>query len=175
MLDATQVTVTDTAAGRASEPTLDFPRDADALVDRIHGVIAAGVWWTVTFKPAAVSARPAASGVAAQLGLPVSRHDPGGAAPPAARRWPRAPCSTSSTNPERSRWRSSARAAASQLGISDLADQPAIFIEGQPFTVIGIIASDARLPAAEPRGERAGQHRAAAVGPPAAQRRPRRC
>jgi len=45
-LDATQVTVTDTAAGNASKPTLDFPADSDALVDRIHGVIASGVWWS---------------------------------------------------------------------------------------------------------------------------------
>ena len=37
-------------------------------------------------------------------------------------------------------------AAASQLGISDLADQPAIFIQGQPFTVIGIISGDQRIP-----------------------------
>jgi hypothetical protein len=32
------------------------------------------------------------------------------------------------------------------LGISSLQQQPAIFIGGQPFTVIGIIASDQRLP-----------------------------
>jgi putative ABC transport system permease protein len=36
--------------------------------------------------------------------------------------------------------------AASQLGISNLASEPAIFIDGQPFTVVGILASDARLP-----------------------------
>src|SRR5450432_2141869 len=54
-LDATQVTVADTAAARASVPTLDFPPGADALVDRINGVVAAGVWWNVPFKQAAVS------------------------------------------------------------------------------------------------------------------------
>jgi putative ABC transport system permease protein len=36
--------------------------------------------------------------------------------------------------------------AAAQLGISNLENQPAIFIEGQAFTVIGIIAGDPRLP-----------------------------
>ena len=38
------------------------------------------------------------------------------------------------------------RAAAASLGITSLQNQPAIFIDGQPFTVIGIIASDQRLP-----------------------------
>ena len=44
-LDATQVRVADTAASKASVPTLDFPADADQLAGRIRGVIAAGVWW----------------------------------------------------------------------------------------------------------------------------------
>ena len=57
-LDATQVTVADTGARQAAAPTVDFPTGADAMVDRIHGVIAAGVWWNVPFKQAAVSARP---------------------------------------------------------------------------------------------------------------------
>src|SRR6266700_8433395 len=72
-LDATQVTVADTAAGKASAPTLDFPADAGALADRIHGVIAAGVWWNVVFKQAAVSSRPPAdqTGQSGQLGLQV--------------------------------------------------------------------------------------------------------
>ncbi len=60
VLDATQVTVSDTGADQASTPTLDFPADADSRTDRIHGVIAAGVWWTVRFTNAAVSSRPGA-------------------------------------------------------------------------------------------------------------------
>src|SRR5450432_1501633 len=73
-LDATQVTVADAAAGKASTPTLDFPPDSSALVDRIHGVIAAGVWWNVSFKHAAVSSRPPAdqSGPSGQLALTVT-------------------------------------------------------------------------------------------------------
>jgi len=59
--DATQVTVTDTAAYRTSKPTLDFPPDADALAGRIKGVIAAGVWWNVPMSQASVSALPAAA------------------------------------------------------------------------------------------------------------------
>ena len=125
-LDATQVTVADTAAGKASVPTLDFPRDADALVDRIHGVIAAGVWWNVTFKSASVSARPAASG-SSQLGLPVTATTPGALTASGAT----LAAGTLFSQFHESRAQQVAvigAAAASQLGISDLADQPAIFI-----------------------------------------------
>ena len=143
-LDATTVTVADSAAGKASVPTLDFPPDADARADRIHGVIAAGVWWNVTFTSAAVSARPAATG-SSQLGLPVTAATPGALTASGA---------TLATGTLFNQFHESraqqvaviGAAAASQLGLSDLADQPAIFIQGQPFTVIGIISADARIP-----------------------------
>jgi len=38
VLDATQVTVSDSGANQASKPTMDFPADADAIADRVHGV-----------------------------------------------------------------------------------------------------------------------------------------
>src|SRR5262249_57712754 len=56
VLQATQAYVFDVGAAQSSAPTVDFPRDADALADRIHGVTAAGVYWAVRFKQAAVSA-----------------------------------------------------------------------------------------------------------------------
>ena len=143
-LDATQVTVADTAAAKASSPTLDFPAGADALAGRIHGVIAAGVWWNVSFKHAAVSSRPP-SATSTQLGLPVAATTPGAL---------EASGATLSSGVLLNRFDESrsqqvaviGAAAAAQLGISDLASQPAIFIQGQPFTVIGIIASDPRIP-----------------------------
>src|SRR5579875_1591935 len=69
-------TVQDTAAANASVPTLDFPADADARADRIDGVVAAGVWWTVAFSKAAVSALPAGAG-GSNLSLPVTAATPG--------------------------------------------------------------------------------------------------
>ncbi len=146
-LDATQVTVADTAAGKASKPTLDFPPDADALTDRINGVIAAGVWWNVAFSQAAVSSRPPSgqAGQAGQLSLTVTATTPGAL---------RASGAVLASGVLFSQFHESAgqqvavigSAAASQLGITDLADQPAIFIQGQPFTVIGIISGDQRIP-----------------------------
>jgi putative ABC transport system permease protein len=146
-LDATGVTVADTGARQAAAPIVDFPPDADALVDRIHGVIAAGVWWNVPFKQAAVSSRPPAdqSGQSGQLGLPVTAATPGALAASGAV----LQSGVLFNQFHESRAQNVAvigAAAASQLGISDLADQPAIFIQGQPFTVIGIISGDQRIP-----------------------------
>jgi putative ABC transport system permease protein len=142
--DATQVTVHDTGASKASVPTLDFPLDADARAGRIDGVIAAGVWWQVPFSKAAVSALPpGANGT--DLSLPVTAASPGALAASGAT--VRAGVlfnefHESTTQPVAIL----GQTAASQLGISSLENQPAIFIAGQPFTVIGILSGDARLP-----------------------------
>jgi putative ABC transport system permease protein len=146
-LDATQVTVADTAAGKASKPTLDFPSDADALVDRIHGVIAAGVWWNVSFKQAAVSARPlsAQSGQSSQLSLTVTAATPGALTASGAKVAEGVLFNQFHESHDQ-QVAVIGSTAATQLGITDLANQPAIFIQGQPFTVIGILSGDQRVP-----------------------------
>ena len=107
-------------------------------------MIAAGVSWPVSFSKAAVSALPASAGT--ELGLPVIGGQPGRAdrqrrAADRGRAVQPVP-----PGPGRRTWPCSAPTAAPQLGISSLANEPAIFIGGQPFTVVGILASDARLP-----------------------------
>jgi putative ABC transport system permease protein len=142
--DATQVTVSDTGASKAPVPTLDFPANADARADQIHGVAAAGIWWSVNFTKAAVSALPAGTG-RSTLGLPVTAASPGALTASGAR----LAAGALFNRFHESRAQNVAvlgQAAATQLGISTLENQPAIFIDGQPFTVIGILASDARLP-----------------------------
>jgi putative ABC transport system permease protein len=145
VLDATQVTVTDTAAYRTGKPTLDFLPNSDALVDRIHGVIAAGVWWTVPMSQASVSGLPQASGGNA-IGLPVI------AATPGALQASGAQLAAGVLFNEFHQARAQkvaviSQTAAAQLGISNLENEPAIFIGSQAFTVVGIIANDPRLPA----------------------------
>jgi putative ABC transport system permease protein len=142
--DATQVTVADTAAGKASQPTLDFPANADARVDKIHGVVAAGVWWSVNFSKAAVRALPVSDGGSA-VGIPVTAASPGALAASGAKL--AAGVLFNQFHEDRAQDVAViGQTAASQLHISNLASQPAIFIGGQPFTVIGILASDPRLP-----------------------------
>jgi putative ABC transport system permease protein len=143
-LDATQVTVNDAAAAKASTPTLDFPPGADALAGRIRGVVAAGVWWNVQFQHAPVSARPPAA-QAGQLGMPVIAATPGALTASGA---------VLQSGVLFNKFHESdaqdvaviGAVAAQQLGISDLEDQPAVFIQGEPFTVIGILSGDTRLP-----------------------------
>jgi putative ABC transport system permease protein len=139
--DATQVTINDSGASKASVPTLDFPKDADARVDRIRGVIAAGVSWSVSFSKSAVSALPDGT----KLGLPVTAASPGALTASGAK----VSAGVLFNQFHEARAQNVAvlgATAASQLGISNLANEPAIFIGGQPFTVVGILASDPRLP-----------------------------
>jgi len=142
--DATQVTVTDTGArGGSTNPTMDFPMDADALVDRIHGVLAAGVWWQSSGH-GAVSALPPSVG-GRQVGLPVTAASPGALIASGAQlaagvlfnQFHEATAQNVAVL---------GKSAAAQLGISSVVNEPAIFIGGQPFTVVGILANDPRLP-----------------------------
>ena len=136
---ATQVTVRDYGPAQA----LNFPPNADGAVDRIHGVIAAGVWWTVQFTKPAVTAMPPPGqpGIA----LPVIAATPGALTASGA---------TIGTGVLFNRFHQAHAAnvailgavAAAQLDITSLDNQPAIFIAGQPFTVVGILAGDQRLP-----------------------------
>jgi putative ABC transport system permease protein len=145
VLQATQAYVFDVgAAGQSSHPTEDFPPDADALAERIHGVIAAGFYWPVQFKQAAVSAF-ADGFLASEHSMPVTAASPGLLAAAGVK------LVTGTlfkefheTNAQHVAVIGSSVAAS--LGITNLDGQPAIFIDGQPFTVIGIIASSQRLP-----------------------------
>jgi putative ABC transport system permease protein len=138
-LQATQVLVRDNGPFES----LNFPPHADAVVDRIHGVISAGVWWTVQFSKAAVTSMPAAGqpGVA----LPVLAATPGALAASGAlvhdgvlyNQFHQEHAQNVAVI---------GSVAAARLGITSLEDQPAIFIAGQPFTVVGIISADQRLP-----------------------------
>lgn len=143
--DATQVTVTDTGArGGSAHPTMDFPMNADALEDRIHGVIAAGVWWQVQLPGQSVSALPPSDG-GRKVGLPITAASPGALVASGAQlasgvlfnQFHEATAQDVAVL---------GKSAAAQLGITSLVNQPAIFIGGQPFTVVGILASDPRLP-----------------------------
>jgi putative ABC transport system permease protein len=141
-LEATQVMViAPVAPGDTASP---FPPDADAVVDRIHGVVAAGVWWMVPFTRGTVSAMPGGS-QRDSIGLPVTAATPGALTASGAvlregvlyGQFHEAHAQNVAVV---------GAAAAAQLRLSGLENRPAIFIAGQPFTVIGILAGDQRLP-----------------------------
>jgi putative ABC transport system permease protein len=137
---AAQVTVLDTGASRAGGAAMDFPADAGSRAERIHGVVAAGVWWHVQFGQPPLSDLP---GTTRRLALPVIAATPGALAASDAR------LRTGVLFNQFQQQRAQNVAvigefAARQLRISSLRDQPVIFIAGQPFSVVGIVASDQR-------------------------------
>jgi putative ABC transport system permease protein len=144
VLQATQAYVFDVGAAQSGARAVDFPPNADALAGRIHGVVAAGVYWAVHFKQAAVSAY--ASGfLASQRALPVTAASPGLLAAAGVK----LVSGTLFNQFHETHAQNVAvlgESVAAGLGITSLVGQPAIFIDGQPFTVVGIIASSQRLP-----------------------------
>jgi putative ABC transport system permease protein len=123
---------------------VDFPPNADTLADRIHGVDAAGVYWPVQFKQAEVSAHSSGF-LASKRALPVTAASPGLLAAAGVK----LAAGTLFNQFHETHAQNVAvigESAAAGLGITSLESQPAIFIDGQPFTVIGIIASSQRLP-----------------------------
>jgi putative ABC transport system permease protein len=136
-LAATAVTVED---GRddAGERDLPFPRDADALVRRVDGVVDAGVWWVIDDR-----------GNLPVTGVPLPGARSGSATPVVAA----SPGLLQAIRPTVREGRLYGdlheqrvdevavlgSAAASSLGITSLEGNPAVFIDGVPFTVVGII------------------------------------
>jgi putative ABC transport system permease protein len=153
-LTATTVTVTDAAAQQAgdegaSSAPLNFPPDADQRIDRLNGVVAAGVWWPVTFQGTPViSAVPGAlPGSDADLGATTQVY----AASPGL--FPAMEATLSAGVFFNTFHNSHAQpvcvlgaALASQLGIRQLDAQPAVFINGQALTVVGIMHGDPEIP-----------------------------
>ena len=144
VLQATQAFVFDVGAARSGTPTVDFPPNADTLADRIHGVDAAGVYWPVRFKQAEVSAHSSGF-LASKRALPVTAASPGLLAAAGVK----LAAGTLFNQFHETHAQNVAvigESAAAGLGITSLESQPAIFIDGQPFTVIGFIAGSQRLP-----------------------------
>ncbi|MEU6237299.1 ABC transporter permease [Kitasatospora sp. NPDC047058] len=155
VLSATEVSVEDTGGPHPELTRLSFPADADARIRRLNGVEAAGVYWPVRQATGTVRAAPvgrrsggdqvavvaASAGVlaAAEPQLVQGRtfdswHDAGGRQVAVV-----------------------GAAVAARLGITTLDTQPAVFLDGKPFTVIGIVGdvrrkADLLLSVTVPRG-----------------------
>ncbi|MEU9128091.1 ABC transporter permease [Kitasatospora sp. NPDC048540] len=145
---ATTVTVTDHPAqdglAPGARPPTSFPADADARAGAIDGVSSAGVWWRVAADGLRISSSPTADGTAGQ-GLSVFAATPGAVA---------AIGPTLASGVTLDRYVEQARlpvvllseAAAGRLGVTRLDAQPAVFIDGLPYTVVGVYRDVQRLP-----------------------------
>ena len=127
-----------------ADPPTDFPEDADARLARINGVDAGGIWWTVPGAPAMTSTP---NGPDAGQGLTLLAATPGAVAamqPTVTAGVTFDPYVQKSRQPVALL----SAAAAKRLGVSRLDAQPAIFIGGIPYTVVGIYSDVRRQPGA---------------------------
>jgi putative ABC transport system permease protein len=143
-LTATEVTVEE-ATGRDpwAEPD-PFPGDADARVARLNGAVGGGVFWTVPLRNPLVRAAPVGADAAGQQ-FRVVAASPGLFAAVE----PRFAAGRGFDAFHDTRGEPVAvlgPAVADRLGIATLRTQPAVFIDGVPFSVIGILAGVRRQP-----------------------------
>ncbi|MFI6522903.1 ABC transporter permease [Spirillospora sp. NPDC050679] len=145
VLAATQVDVRDVGGEEAGRRTgLSFPADAAARVERLNGVVRAGLWWNVPLRKTVVSATagPVRGDGPDGAGLGVLAAEPGALAAM------RPVVSTgvlygSFHQRRRDRVAVLGAAAAARLGITRVDAVPAVFVNGVPYTVTGIV-SDVR-------------------------------
>jgi putative ABC transport system permease protein len=150
-LAATQVTINDVGDQTSTAATRDdFPANADQTIEHLAGVIHAGVRWSIFRQSPTITTQFDAStsdaaDTDAQTNLTVYAASPG---------YLQATDPTlaigvvyNNLHDKRAlRVAILGSAAAHQLGISNLTNQPAIFINDQPYTVIGILANVQRDP-----------------------------
>ncbi|WP_323137096.1 MULTISPECIES: ABC transporter permease [unclassified Streptomyces] len=156
VLQNTTVTVDDTGAstdgsGTYQDPVMDFPSDTDDRLDRLNGVVDGGVWWNVPLRNPTVSARPdvtsASSGATdgTRSGLHVLAASPGALrAMQPTLSWGALFNDFHQQRKERVCLLGSS--SAHLLNITQVGNQPAVFINGAAYTVLGVIADTQRLP-----------------------------
>jgi putative ABC transport system permease protein len=146
---ATTVTVTDAGTGNDLDTAMSFARDARQRVDRLNGVIDAGISFTPPVHNPTLSATPplaqSITDQSAATGLTLTAVDPGifdvtGATVTSGRVW------DSFAQTRREKVAVLGSAAAEALGISRLSAQPVVFVNDQAYTVIGILADFQRDP-----------------------------
>lgn len=143
-LAATEVIVEDPAdQGSTGTDQPALPADAGERLGRLNGVVSAGRTWTVTAPEASVAARPvspdadapvsivaAAPGALEVFGLQIDR----------GRTYDRFHEETAA------RVAVVGRSVARRLDLADLSLQPAVFVGGTAFTVIGVVGDASRNP-----------------------------
>ena len=156
ILQDTTVTVQDNGpvndvARPPSYPVMGFPADADAIADRIGGVVDAGVWWPVALpQGTSFTASLALSAISSQT-ISLLAASPGAVRAMGLTIVAGSPL-TSYENNTRQHVALIAASTAAELGISParLASGPAVFVDGIAYTVVGVYSSARRVVAGEP-------------------------
>jgi putative ABC transport system permease protein len=150
-LDQTTVSVQDNGpandvAAPDTNPAIGFPTDADQIAGHISGVVAAGVWWPVSLPTGTEFTGSLALSAASSQTISLLATSPGATQAMGLTMVAGAPLTTYEND-------TAAHVAlidtttASELGISPdrLPDQPAVFVDGIPYTVVGVYSSAQRV------------------------------
>jgi putative ABC transport system permease protein len=147
-LAATEVTVQDIGSpgGDAPDVSISFPADASARVQSLNGVVHAGVYWPVPLAQPVIAAAPVPPGALGADGVSVIAASPEALA--AVDPTVQAGRLFNAVHVARAeRVAVLGAVAANRLGISRLDGVPAVFINGSPYTVVGILGQVQRRPA----------------------------
>jgi putative ABC transport system permease protein len=151
VLADTTVTVEDNgpandAAAPDTNPAIGFPAGADAIADHINGVVAAGVWWPVSLPEGTNFTGSLALSATASATVSLLAASPGAV---------QAMGLTMVAGASLSRYENDTSqhvamidiTTAAALGLSParLASQPAVFVDGIAYTVVGVYSSAQRV------------------------------
>jgi putative ABC transport system permease protein len=151
VLADTTVTVEDNgpasnAAAPGTNPPIGFPADADAIADHINGVRAAGVWWPVSLPQGTSFTGSLALSAASSQTVSLLAASPGAVQAMALNLVAGSPL-TAYENDSHQHVALIDTTTATALGISAsrLASQPAVFVGGIAYTVVGVYSSAQRV------------------------------
>jgi len=151
ILEDTTVNVQDNGpvnnvAPPGTNPAIGFPADADAIAERINGVVAAGVWWPVSLPDGANFTGSLALSATASQTVSLLAASPGAV---------RAMGVTMVAGSRLSSYENDTAqhvamidtTTAAELGVAParLASHPAVFVNGIAYTVVGIYSSAQRV------------------------------
>jgi putative ABC transport system permease protein len=127
-------------------PAIGFPADADAIADRINGVVAAGVWWPVSLPNGTNFTGSLALSATATQTVTLLAASPGAVRAMGVTMVAGSPLS-SYENESAQHVAMIDTSTAAELGIAParLASHPAVFVNGIAYTVVGIYSSAQRV------------------------------
>jgi putative ABC transport system permease protein len=137
-------------AGPGTNPAIGFPADADAIADRINGVVAAGVWWPVALPDGTSFTGSLALSATASATVTLVAASPGAVRAMGLTMVAGSPLTTYE-NDTAQHVALIDTSTAAELGIAParLASNPAVFVNGIAYTVIGIYSSAQRVVTSE--------------------------
>jgi putative ABC transport system permease protein len=155
VLADTTVTVEDNGpannvAAPDTNPPIGFPADADAVADHLNGVVAAGVWWPVSLPDGVSFAGSQQLSAASSQSINLLAASPGAVQAMGLKLVAGSPLSAYE-NDTRQHVAIIDTSTASALGISParLASDPAVFVNGIAYTVVGVYSSAQRVVTSE--------------------------